>query len=67
MKQIDDKTIQIDNEIAHLQISIDAPAGFTLTQDNINDMGNSFLRIGAKIHLATSGKVVMHFHRVQTN
>lgn len=65
LKQIDKKTIQIDYENANLQIAIDAPGGFTITQDNIDDMGNPFLRIGAKIHLATSGKVVMHFHRVQ--
>ena len=65
MKQIDDKTIQIDYENSHLQIAINAPGGFTIAQDNVNDMGNPFLRIGAKIHLATSAKVVMHFHRVQ--
>jgi hypothetical protein len=61
MKQIDDKTIEIDYEDARLRVSIDAPGGFTLTQDKIDDMGNPFLRIGARIHLATSGKVVMRF------
>jgi hypothetical protein len=61
MKQIDDKTIEIDYEDARLRVSLDAPGGFTLTQDKIDDMGNPFLRIGARIHLATSGKVVMRF------
>jgi hypothetical protein len=64
MKQIDAKTIQFDSQDAHLQIVIDAPGPITLTQDNINDMGNAFLRVGAKIHLASSGKVVMRFSQV---
>jgi hypothetical protein len=64
MKRIDAKTIQIDFQDAHLKIAIDAPGPITLTEDNVNDMGNAFLRIGAKIHLAGSGKVVMHFRPV---
>ena len=64
MKKIDDKTIQIDYQDAHIQIAIEAPGGFTLTEDKVDDMGNPFNRIGAKIHLASSGKVVMHFHQV---
>jgi hypothetical protein len=64
MKKIDDKTIQIDFQDAHIQIAIDAPGGFTITEDKVDDMGNPFDRIGAKIHLASSGKVVMHFHQV---
>ena len=64
MKKIDAKTFQIDFNDAHIQISIDAPGGVTLTEDKINDMGNPFTRIGAKIHLATSGRVTMHFSRV---
>ena len=67
LKQIDPKTFQIDYQDAHIQISIDAPAAFTLTQDKVDDMGNPFTRIGAKIHLATSGKVVMHFKKVAAN
>jgi hypothetical protein len=67
VKQIDAKTIQIDYEDAHLQISIDAPGGFTLTQDKVDDMGNPFTRIGATVHLASSGKIVMHFHQVPSN
>lgn len=64
MTKIDDKTIQIDYEGAHLQITIDTPGGFTLTQDKVDDMGNPFTRIGAAMHLDKSGKVVLHFHRV---
>ena len=67
MKKIDDKTIQIDYEGAHLQITIDTPGGFTLTQDKVDDMGNPFTRIGATMHLDKSGKVVLHFHRVPAN
>jgi hypothetical protein len=67
MKQIDDKTIQIDYQDAHIQISIDAPAAFTLTQDKVDDMGNPFTRIGATMHLDKSAKVVMHFRRVKAN
>ncbi len=67
VKQIDAKTIQIDFNDAHLQIAIDAPGGFTLTQDKVNDMGNPFTRIGAAIHLASSGKVLMYFHPVPAN
>ncbi len=67
VKQIDAKTIQIDMNDAHLQIAIDAPGGFTLTQDKVDDMGNPFTRIGAAVHLATSGKVVMHFQQVPAN
>lgn len=65
IKQIDAKTIQIDYQDAHLQVVIDAPGPIALTQDKVDDMGNAFLRIGTKIHLATSGKVVMHFRPVQ--
>jgi hypothetical protein len=64
MKQIDAKTIQIDYEDAHLQITMDAPGGFTLSEDKVDDMGNPFTRVGATLHLANSGKVVMHFHPV---
>ena len=64
MKQINDKTIQIDYEDAHVQITIDGPSAFTLTQEKVDDMGNPFTRIAAKFHLATSGKVVMHFKPV---
>jgi hypothetical protein len=64
MKKIDAKTIQIDYEDAHIQIAIDAPGGFTLTQEKVDDMGNPFTRIGARLHLPASGKVVMHFHQV---
>jgi hypothetical protein len=64
MKKIDAKTFQIDFNDAHIQISIDAPGGFTLIETKVDDMGNPFTRIGAKIHLATSGKVTMHFSRV---
>ena len=67
MKQIDAKTIQIDYEDAHVQIVIDAPGGITLSQEKVDDMGNPFTRIGAKIHLAGSGKVVMHFKPVAAN
>lgn len=67
MKQIDAKTIQIDYQDAHLQITIDAPAPITLTQDNVSDMANTFLRIGAKIRLAGSGKVVMHFRPIKAD
>ena len=64
MKQIDAKTIQIDYEDAHIQITIDAPATFTITQDKVDDMGNSFTRIGATMHLDKSAKIVMHFRPV---
>lgn len=67
MKQIDARTIQIDYQDAHLQIAIDAPGPITLTQDNVDDMGNAFLRIGAKIQLPASGKVVMHFRPMKEN
>jgi len=64
MRKINDKTIRIDYEDTHIQITIDGPAAFTLTQDKVDDMGNPFTRIGAKFHLATSGRVVMHFQQV---
>ncbi|MDE3149353.1 MAG: hypothetical protein KGL37_07780 [Acidobacteriota bacterium] len=63
-KQIDAKTIEIDYQGEKLQITIDAPAIFTITQDKVDDMGNPFTRIGAKMHLAKSGKVVMHFRPI---
>ena len=63
-KQIDAKTLQIDYQGQRLQITIDAPATFTITQDKVDDMGNPFTRIGANMHLAKSGKVVMHFRPV---
>lgn len=66
MKQIDAKTLQIDDEGQHLQITIDAPAIFTVTQDKVDDMGNPFTRIGAAMHLDKSGKVVMHFRPLNT-
>ena len=60
-KQIDAKTFEIDDESQRLQITIEAPAPLTFTQDKVDDMGNAFLRIGAAIHLDKSGNVAMHF------
>jgi hypothetical protein len=65
--QMDAKTLQFDLEDAHLLVTIDTPGGFTLTQDKVNDYGNPFNRVGAHLHLAKSGKVVMHFHEVHAN
>ncbi len=66
-KQIDAKSFEIDDEGQRLQITIEAPAALSFTQDKVDDMGNSFLRIGANVHLRTSGQVVMHFHPLPAN
>ena len=65
-RQIDAKTLQFDFEDAHLQVTIDAPAPFTVTQDKIDDYGTAFTRVGVALHLAQSGKVIMRFHEVTT-
>lgn len=66
-RQIDPSTLQFDFEGTHLQVTIDAPVVFTITQDKVDDYANPFIRIGARLHLAQSGKVVMRFREVKAN
>jgi len=66
-KQIDPKTLQFDFEDAHLIVTLEGPAAFTISQDKINDMGNPFTRVGAAIHLLKSGRIVMHFNQAAAN
>ncbi len=61
---VDARSFRIDYQGASVLVTVDAPGGYTLTQDKVNDMGNPFLRIGAKLHLAQSGRVVMHIKPV---
>ncbi|HUV97214.1 MAG TPA: hypothetical protein VMV98_07070 [Acidobacteriaceae bacterium] len=61
---IDANTLQFDDADAHLQVKIEASSAITFTQDKIDDYGNPFTRVGAHLHIAKSGKVVMHFHPV---
>lgn len=63
-RQIDSKTFQFDFEDGHLQVTIDAPAAITVTQDKVDDYGTAFTRVGVSLHLANSGKVLMRFHEV---
>ena len=66
-RQVDSKTLQFDYEDVHLQMTIDAPVEFTLTQDKINDYGESITRVGAHLHLTKSGRIVMRFREVRAN
>jgi hypothetical protein len=63
-RQIDAKTLQFDFEDAHLQVSVEAPANFTVTQDKVDDYGNAFTRVGVNLHLERSGKIIMRFKKV---
>ena len=57
--QLDAKTFRIDDDGVSVLVTVEAPGGFTLTQDKVSDYGNPFTRIGAKLHLEKSGSVVM--------
>ena len=65
VRQIDAKTLQFDFEGAHLRVTVKGPAGFVLTQEKVDEYGNPFLRIGAKLHLDSSGKVIMRFSEAE--
>lgn len=60
-QQIDAKTLLFDFEGARLRVTIDAPGGFTVTQDKVDDYGTAFTRVGVNTHLAKPGKIVMRF------
>jgi hypothetical protein len=60
-RQIDATTMQFDYEGAHLRVTIVSPVPFTVTQEKVTDYGNPFLRVGAKVHLDSSGKILMRF------
>jgi hypothetical protein len=66
-RRIDAKTLQIDLEDAHLLVTIDAPAEFVVTQEKVDDYGNPFTRVGAALHLAKSGRIVMHIREAHPN
>ena len=66
-RQIDAKTLQFDYEGAHLQVTIDAPAAFTVSQDTVDDYGTAFTRVGVNLHLAGSAKILMRFKKVNAN
>lgn len=59
-------TFEVDYEGAKLRVSIEAPAPVTITQDKVDDYGNPFTRVGAHVHLAHSGAVVMRFSPADT-
>ena len=61
MKQIDAKTLEFDFEGQNLKAEVEAPVEYTVTQDPVNDYGNPFLRVGARLHLTQSGTVTMRF------
>jgi hypothetical protein len=63
-RQVDAKTLQFDYEDAHLRVTIEAPAAFTISQDKIDDYGTAFTRVGVNMRLAGSGKVLMRFKQV---
>lgn len=45
----------------YLRVTIDAPGGFHVIQNNIDDYGNPFTRVGLRIYLAKSGTITMRF------
>jgi hypothetical protein len=59
--QINGKTLRFDFQKAHLLVTIEGPATFSLSHDQITDYGESVDRVGAHIQLQQSGKVTMHF------
>jgi hypothetical protein len=63
-RQIDARTLEFDLEDAHLQVTIDAPSPFVVTEDKVDDYGTAFTRVGLKMHLAKSGKVAMRLNQV---
>lgn len=63
-RQLDSKTLQFDLDDAHLQVRLESPGTFILVQDKIQDYGNPFTRVGARVHLEKSGKVILRIHSV---
>ncbi len=61
VRQIDATTLEFDLDKSHLRVSISSPVPFTLTQQTVTDYGVTFTRAGAKMHLASSAKIRMHF------
>jgi hypothetical protein len=62
-RQIDARTLQFDYEGVQLQVAIDSPAAFTVSQDKVEDYGTAFTRVGVNLHLAGSGKILMRFKK----
>jgi len=60
-KQIDLRTLEFEFQGQRLLLGIDAPGEITFTNDKVEEMGNSFTRAGAEVHLEKSGKIVMRF------
>jgi hypothetical protein len=58
--------MQFDFEGAQLQVTIDAPAAFTVSRDRVEDYGTAFTRVGVNLHLASSGKISMRFKKVNS-
>jgi hypothetical protein len=66
-RQIDAKTLVFDYGEAHLQVVIEAPAPFTLTQEKVEEYGQPFNRVGVHLHLAQSARVTMRFGEAKAN
>jgi hypothetical protein len=66
-RQIDAKTLVFDYGEAHLQVAIEAPVPFTLTQENVEEYGQPFNRVGVHLHLVQSARVTMRFSEAKTN
>lgn len=50
---------EFDYEGARIEVNISAPAPITVTQEKIDDYGTAFTRVGAHLHLAHSGSVIL--------
>ncbi len=60
-RQLDARTLQFDDEDAHLLVVIDGPGSFTVTQDRILDYGESVNRVGVHFNVPKNGEIRMHF------
>ena len=58
-RQLAPDKLEFDYEGARLEVTIAAPAPIAITQDKIDDYGTAFTRVGAHVHLAHSGSIVL--------
>lgn len=66
-RQVDARTLEFDFEGNSLLLTIDAPVTFSIKQEDVNDYGNRFTRVGARMRLPASGTIVMTFKEVSRN
>lgn len=60
-RQIDSKTLEFTTGAERLRVVIDAPQALAFSADKVDDYGNPFTRVAARMHLEHSGSVKLVF------